>query len=120
MIFLFSSRSVIETTEIYWQDFIVKKTAHLTEFAILAILLYRALLSEKVKKEKIIFWTLAFSIIYAFSDEFHQSFIPGREPRLRDVAIDGFGSLFSLYWVLKILPKMSPKIRLVFKKLEIN
>lgn len=39
-------------------------------------------------------WLLA--ILYAFTDEFHQSFIPGRTPWLVDIAIDGVGALIGL------------------------
>lgn len=45
---------------------------------------------------------LAFLIglIYAISDEYHQSFVPGRSPAVSDVIADCLGSLFGLYCFL--------------------
>jgi VanZ family protein len=44
---------------------------------------------------------MALIVIYAVSDEFHQSFTPGREPKLRDVLIDTAGSFLGMYLTLK-------------------
>ena len=84
-----------------------RKCAHLTEYAILALLFWRAL--RKPQKSDTRPWSgkLALSCIglvalYAASDEFHQSFVPSREASLRDVLIDttgatlGMGGLWSL------------------------
>ena len=42
-----------------------------------------------------------FCIIYGISDEFHQSFIPGRFPSIWDVLADGLGALLVVGWWLK-------------------
>jgi len=39
------------------------------------------------------------------SDEFHQSFTPGRDPQPRDVMFDVTGSLLFVYFIKKIVPK---------------
>jgi len=80
------------TSEIYWQDFIVKKTAHIIEYAILATLLYRALINSNVPRKEAGIYAVILSATYGISDEFHQYFTPGREPRVRDVFFDLFGA----------------------------
>lgn len=103
LIFFFSSLTVTPTSEIYWQDFVIKKTAHLIEYGIFAALLYRALRMEGVVKSKAIFWAIFISVIYGILDEFHQSFTPGREPRVRDVFFDTIGGILGVYLCKKYL-----------------
>lgn len=77
-------------------NFIVRKSAHITEYFILALLTI-SLLKEYTKKQSVILVSsLIFCFIYALTDEFHQSFIPGRSSLFRDVLIDTSGSVLSL------------------------
>ncbi len=74
-------------------NYIIRKSAHLTEYFIL-VLLTISLLKEYSKKErKIIIISVIFCFIYACGDEFHQSFIIGRTSKFTDVIIDTTGSL---------------------------
>lgn len=98
LIFLMSGRSQPDIGPTYWTNFAAKKFAHLVEYAILAVLSYRAFRSWKT--------ALFFTALYGASDEFHQSFVPGREPRVRDVLIDILGGGLGL-WLKKFLP---PKV----------
>ena len=68
---------------------------HLTEYACFALLLSRALKAYNLKLSynKRILWVCVIAIIYAMSDEFHQSFVPGRDSSLFDLFIDAIGSL---------------------------
>jgi len=106
VIFLFSSRPrTINVGPTYWTDFVVKKIAHLIEYAILAILSYRAFgRSKKI--------ALLFVLLYGASDEFHQSFIPTREPRVRDIIIDVIGGGLGLWLIKFIPPKIATKLGL--------
>ncbi len=88
-----------------WQMLFIKKIFHLVEYAILSILAYRSFNKNRVK-------TLIFVLVYAISDEIHQSFVPGREPRIRDVIIDLTGGYLGV-WLIKYLP---PEVQ---KKLNI-
>ena len=97
VIFLFSSLSVTPASEIYWQDFIVKKTAHVVEYAIFAILLYRALRTEGIEKFNAGLFAILVSVIYGATDEVHQGFTPGREPRARDVVFDTIGAIAGVF-----------------------
>jgi VanZ family protein len=78
---------------------IIRKLGHLTEYAILAALLWRALRSETAWKWKMpivsgVVW--AGCAIFAASDEFHQSFVPSRTSSAHDVIIDICGALIGL------------------------
>ena len=82
-------------------NFLIRKSAHLTEYFILAILTV-SLTKEYTKKQINIFIiSLIFCFSYAVTDEFHQLFVPGRTGALRDVCIDTVGSI--LFLVLYII-----------------
>jgi VanZ family protein len=72
-------------------DFILRKLAHVTIYAVLTIFLFRAFRLHVASSNHA--WLLAGLVagLYAISDEWHQTFVPGREGTVRDVAIDGVG-----------------------------
>ena len=73
-------------------DTILRKGAHLTEYAVLGGLLYRALGREPL--------ALAVGIAYAVTDELHQYFVRGRHASPVDVAIDAVGvAVGMLVWL---------------------
>lgn len=74
--------------------FSVQKAAHFLEYAVLAMLAWRALRPLTTRHSTQLAGML--SLLYAASDEWHQSFVPGRGPSLRDVGIDGLGVIFGL------------------------
>ncbi len=74
-------------------NYIIRKTAHFTEYAILGILFFNVLRFYDMDKRKKIIYALIFCILYASSDEFHQVFSSGRSPMIKDVIIDSCGSL---------------------------
>lgn len=74
-------------------NLIIRKAAHFTEFMVLYILLYNALNDDFYKRPSLII-ALALTVIYAISDEIHQSFVDGRGPAVLDVLIDTAGGLF--------------------------
>src|SRR3989338_9153876 len=85
VIFTFSSMTVTPTSQVYWQDFVVKKSAHLVEYFLFYIFIYRAFKNTtNISGANIYLLSLAIVVLYALSDEYHQSFTPGREPKLRD------------------------------------
>lgn len=78
-----------------------RKLAHFTEYALLAILLWRALRSSEGEKTQrwrwsISLWTLFFVVLYAATDEFHQLFVPSRQASVLDVLLDSIGGIFAL------------------------
>jgi VanZ family protein len=81
------------------EDYILRKIAHMIEFGILTFLLFRAIVSDKSAQGrsasggKAIIFALIIALFYAFSDEFHQLFVQGRQCSLKDVGIDSIGIL---------------------------
>ena len=80
-------------------QFLVRKTGHVTEYAILAMLIWRAL-RDGVRwhtRTSILFFAVWLSCgIFAATDEFHQSFVPSRTGSANDVMIDALGVLIGL------------------------
>lgn len=77
-------------------DFILRKSAHVLEYAVLSYLLLRAFCGYRPKGIKQISAALFLAVLYAFSDEYHQSFVTGRFCSLTDVFIDCAGCLLGL------------------------
>lgn len=119
VIFLFSSYPTVATTEIKWQDFIVKKTFHIFEYAVFTMLFFRALKESGVEKKKAGIYSIAAALLYGITDEFHQSFTPGRDSKARDVVFDTIGGLLAIYVIWKQLPKAPKKLRNWAKGLQI-
>jgi VanZ family protein len=82
VIFTFSAIPSL-STGLGTTDTILRKCAHVTEYAILGALLYRAFRREAP--------ALAAGIAYAATDELHQHFVRGRHASPVDVAIDALG-----------------------------
>lgn len=79
---------------------VVRKAAHVTEYMILSLLLFRALRGGLAIRWKASwFWICMVTIVvYAALDEFHQSFVPGREACVTDVGYDVLGGLLGQLW----------------------
>ena len=91
VIFAFSSIPSLSSGLGTW-DTVLRKGAHIAEYAILGALLYRALGREAL--------ALAAGIAYAATDELHQRFVHGRHSSPVDVAIDAVGlALGMLVWL---------------------
>jgi VanZ family protein len=73
------------------QDFILRKFAHIAEYVILTALLLWALRGHLARNSHALIIAAVVAVLYAFSDEWHQMFVPGREGSLRDVGIDALG-----------------------------
>lgn len=77
-------------------ELMFRKFAHLFVYGTLAFLLARALTGYGWKLRRIMGMGLFLCILYAASDEIHQSFVPGRFCKVRDVALDSLGSALVL------------------------
>jgi VanZ family protein len=100
LIFTLSSQPVLPSLELSAMDFIMKKVGHMFLYAMLYILLVRAweMTSSPAQRQKKWFIPLLLCLLYALSDELHQSLTGGsRSPSLRDVGYDLLGA--SLPWL---------------------
>jgi VanZ family protein len=69
-------------------DVMIKKGSHFMAYAILALLVYMAFPHKG--------WAWLIATLYAVSDEYHQTFVPGRSGLVSDVIIDSLGALAAL------------------------
>lgn len=69
-----------------------RKTAHFAEYALLLALWWRAL-ATGLSDSRALMVALGITVLYAVTDEFHQTFVNGRAGRPLDVAIDTAGAL---------------------------
>lgn len=78
----------------------VRKGAHLTEYGVLGILLWRALPEQRTNPRLADWWRAGLSVLvatcYGATDEYHQSFVPSRGPSVHDVLIDGCGAAIAV------------------------
>lgn len=86
----------IETIHLY-----IRKCGHLTEYAVLALLLWRALRRPVKNDPRPWIWrearlALGIVMLYAATDEFHQLFVPERTGLVSDVFIDTAGGVAGL------------------------
>src|SRR4051812_44145814 len=81
----------------------VRKLGHVTEYAVLAALLWRVM---RPLWPEWLWWpalaSLGVCVVYAWLDEFHQSFVPSRTSSENDVMIDMFGAIAALVVCLAI------------------
>jgi VanZ family protein len=85
----------ISPEEINFIHFLIRKAAHITEYFISGILLFRAYKGDSNDRHV---WRWAFAalvtiIMIALADEFHQSFVSVRTSSLTDVGIDTVGGM---------------------------
>ena len=79
----------------------IRKAAHITEFGVFSIAVFHGVRGERhAWRPQWALITLLIAMSYAGLDEWHQSFVPMREARFRDVLIDSTGALLAqlLVW----------------------
>lgn len=84
----------------------VDKLAHCIAYGCLAAtFLYglHPLINSSIKKNIAAIIVITFCLFFGISDEYHQSFIPGRSVSFWDIVADAFGALFVvIWWLLKV------------------
>lgn len=91
LIFYLSGRPGLKVAE-GAADFFTRKLAHIGEYSILFLLLFRALRGSFSWSVRAILWGAGlFSFFYAVTDEVHQIFVPLREGRITDLFFDLLG-----------------------------
>ncbi len=79
---------------------VIRKIAHFSIYTLVGLLLMGIMTRTKLKDKRRILITVVIGIIYATLDEFHQSFSPGRTPKITDVYIDTLGVILGILLVL--------------------
>jgi len=97
MIFAFSAQPNLPKASQNWLDFIIKKGAHAFVYAVLAASIWQALREQVAHRMGAYSFSLA--LLYAISDEFHQTFVAGRHGRPFDVFVDVSGILIGIFLV---------------------
>jgi VanZ family protein len=93
VIFLFSARP---SSDVIFSLFnrVVYKGGHVIGYALLALSYWRAFNFEDNRRWFV--WTMV--LLYAVTDEYHQSFVPGRHPSAFDILVyDNIGALSALW-----------------------
>lgn len=87
---------------------IIRKMAHFSIYTVVGLLLMSLVSTYNIKEKNRLIITLITGIIYASSDEIHQSFVPGRSPMITDVVIDTMGVILGILLIIlgkKIIKK---------------
>ena len=91
----------------------VRKLAHFSIYTMVGLLLMGIVSTYSVEEMKQIYISIVIGMIYATTDEIHQSFIPDRSAQLTDVMIDTMGVILGILivmLVIKVLIKKEHKI----------
>ena len=88
---------------------LLRKAGHIFEYTVLSRLLWRAYaLQATWPRAKITAAVIATTILYAATDEWHQTFVPTRTGTWTDVGIDSIGALFGTLLASRSQPKTHP------------
>jgi ABC-type Fe3+ transport system permease subunit len=109
VIYYFSDQSSFALLDHVWQPSLLSISAHFAEYAILAALLWYALRSTPALAGRAAPLAFTLAVLYAISDEFHQSFVPGRHPDVRDVLVDAAGALVAVLLLHRRSLKRNPE-----------
>jgi VanZ family protein len=83
--------------EIRWINFVIRKTAHVVVYAVLAALWYRAFRQgARLPAMQAALAALAIAVAAGTVDEVHQAFVPSRTSSVRDVGFDSIGGALAL------------------------
>lgn len=110
VIFSFSQQNGVQSTGISYQihfwllnhlhiwisEFIIRKAAHMSEYALLSLTFLYAFYHFDLSVRKYYLFSFICTFIYACSDEFHQFFINGRSAQITDIFIDSTGAIIIL------------------------
>ena len=112
----FSDMSASQQDEIIGAfQFIARKTAHFSLYAVLGALAFLSVVSyRKLKYRFRVLISAGICLFYAASDEFHQLFIAGRSAEIRDICIDFCGSVLAI----GVLALLSRCIKRIYKNIR--
>lgn len=94
-IFVLSGTPSDEIPKVEGWDVLLKKGGHMVAYAMLTVLLLRAL-ETQTPTRKAAWLAVGIAVLYAITDEYHQTFVPGRKGTGIDVLVDAAGALVGL------------------------
>jgi len=92
----------------FGQSTLVGKLAHVTGVCNSGWLIQRARSGRNMQRVGWQSWLIA--VLYAVTDEFHQSFTPGRTPAVMDMMIDSFGAAMGVGWRSGAVDRTQPSL----------
>jgi VanZ family protein len=104
LIFAASARPDLRVAHDDLLDFVLRKTAHMLVFGVLAVLVWHALRAERVSPGRALAAAWLATFAYAVSDEWHQTFVHGRVGHAQDVGIDMIGASIALALTRRFVP----------------
>ncbi len=110
VIYELSSRSKLPKVSSI-SDEAISLGGHCGAYAILAVCFWWALGMTDLASGKRILIALAGAVLYGLSDEWHQSFVPGRTPDIRDIFVDGMGAVAGLFLVSLLARRLEADIQ---------
>jgi len=91
---------------------IISNLAHIPAYALLTFLWLKSFAGTESKNNMIVFsLILSGLILFAISDEIHQSFVPGRTASLMDIGLDLIGTALGL-WLFKMFEVFTREMKL--------
>ena len=79
---------------------VIRKIAHFSIYTAVGLLLMALISTFEMEEKNRIIISLIIGIIYASSDEIHQSFVPERSPMITDVMIDTMGVMLGILLIM--------------------
>ena len=106
-IYAISSIPSAELPNFGWVDLLIKKGGHALGYALLAVGYLNGLIEADQGRInlRLLFSAWVMAVFYSATDEFHQSFVPGRHPSVFDVVIDASGAALALRLVSMVTNK---------------
>lgn len=109
VIFGFSSIPSADLPRFGLVDLLVKKGGHALGYGLLALLYVRGLKADREDlRLRWLYLAWLMAALYSATDEFHQSFVPGRNPAVADVLIDCLGAAAALFVAGKFVKQKRP------------
>lgn len=88
---------------------LIRKIAHIFEYFVLSLIIFNLLKTFYLRKEKY-YITILLCFLYSLLDEFHQTFIDGRDGKFSDCLIDNCGTILFLIIVIYLTNKKRKNI----------
>ncbi len=90
---------------------IIFNLAHIPAYSLLTFLWLKSFSGPESKNNMIVFsLILSGLVLFAVSDEIHQSFVPGRTASFMDIGLDLLGIVFGL-WAFKLFGVFTKEIK---------